>query len=203
MGFIRKRKAVMSKIVLSVPTVSPLRQWSLCAAALFCGMASAMASGVESKFRGEAYVRKVPIHFEPQPDGKFISRGLGYSLQLGPDEVVLRVDNTRAKPGATSSLVFRAIGPSLTGFGVAGALQDPALSVVDGNGAVVRTNDNWRTDQEAELIATTIQPSHEAEAAVVVNLIPGNYTAIVSGTGSTTGIGLVEVYNLGAVSSRR
>ncbi len=109
---------------------------------------------------------------------------------------------------SSQRIVFRAIGPSLTGFGVAGALQDPALSVVDGNGAVVRSNDNWRSDQEAELIATTIPPSHNAEAAVVVNLTPGNYTAIVSGTGNTTGIALVEVYNLGvtssaAVSSRR
>ena len=102
---------------------------------------------------------------------------------------------------SSQRIVFRAIGPSLTGFGVAGALQDPALSVVDGNGNVVRSNDNWRSDQEAELIATTIPPSHNAEAAVVVNLTPGNYTAIVSGIGNTTGIALVEVYNLGAVSS--
>jgi len=108
---------------------------------------------------------------------------------------------------SSQRIVFRAIGPSLTQFGVAGALQDPALSVVNGNGVVVRSNDNWRSDQEADLMATTIPPSHDAEAAIVVNLASGNYTAIVSGTGNTTGVALVEVYNLGvagsAESSRR
>ena len=102
---------------------------------------------------------------------------------------------------SSQRIVFRAIGPSLAQSGVAGALQDPALSVVDGNGSLIRANDDWRSDQEAELIATTIPPSHNAEAAIVETLAPGAYTAVVSGAGGTVGIGLVEVYNLGSVSA--
>ncbi len=94
-------------------------------------------------------------------------------------------------------IVCRAIGPSLTGLGVAGALPDPALGLFDGNGNPVGSNDNWRSDQEAELIATTVPPSHDAEAAIVTDLLPGAYTAVVSGVASTTGVALVEIYNLG------
>ena len=94
-------------------------------------------------------------------------------------------------------MVFRALGPSLSGAGVPDALQDPVLDLVDSNGSLVRSNNNWRSDQEAELIATTIPPSHDAEAAIVAILTPGAYTAVVSGANGGTGVGLVEVYNLG------
>jgi hypothetical protein len=58
------------------------------------------------------------------------------------------------------------------------------------------SNDNWRSDQEAEIIATTIPPPSDAEAAIVREFAPGNYTAIMRGAGNTTGIGLVEMYYL-------
>ncbi len=76
------------------------------------------------------------------------------------------------------------------------ALADPMLELRDGNGGLVASNDNWRSDQEAEIIATTIPPSHDLESAIVRNLPPGNYTGIVSGVGNTTGVGLLEAYNL-------
>jgi hypothetical protein len=56
--------------------------------------------------------------------------------------------------------------------------------------------DNWRSDQEAEIIATTIPPSNDLESAIVRNFAPGNYTAIVRGINNTTGIAVIEVYNL-------
>jgi len=90
-------------------------------------------------------------------------------------------------------VIVRAIGPSLP---VPGALADPTLELRDGNGGLVAANDNWRSDQEAEIIATAIPPSNDLESAIVRNLPPGNYTGIVSGVGNTTGVGLVEAYNL-------
>lgn len=89
--------------------------------------------------------------------------------------------------------IIRGIGPSLGGQGVSGALQDPTLEL---NGAVTIDNDNWRSDQEAEIIATGIPPSNDLESAIVANLSPGAYTAILAGKDSTTGVGLVEVYDL-------
>jgi hypothetical protein len=90
-------------------------------------------------------------------------------------------------------VIVRAIGPSLP---VPGALADPTLELRDGDGALIDSNDNWRSDHEAEIIATTIPPSNDLEAAIVENLAPGNYTAIVRGVNGTTGIAVVEAYDL-------
>jgi hypothetical protein len=66
----------------------------------------------------------------------------------------------------------------------------------DENGFVLQANDDWRSDQEAEIQATGLAPPNDAESAMVRNLAPANYTAIVQGVGNSTGIGLVEVYRL-------
>jgi uncharacterized delta-60 repeat protein len=92
-------------------------------------------------------------------------------------------------------VLVRAIGPSLP---VAGKLEDPVLELRNGNGTLIRSNDNWRSDQEAEIIATTIPPSDDLESALI-EILPGNgaaYTAIVRGVNNGTGVGLVEVYAL-------
>jgi len=93
-------------------------------------------------------------------------------------------------------VIVRALGPVLTGFGVPAALNDPTLSLFDGNGMQIATNDNWRTDQEAEIIASALLPPNDSESAVVQALAPGPYTAIVRGANGTTGVALVEVYQL-------
>jgi hypothetical protein len=90
-------------------------------------------------------------------------------------------------------VIVRAIGPSLP---LPGALGDPTLELHDGNGALIAANDNWRSDQEAEIIATGIPPSNDLESALVRNLAPGNYTAIVHGVNNATGIAVVEAYAL-------
>jgi serine protease AprX len=92
-------------------------------------------------------------------------------------------------------VIIRALGPSLN---VAGKLMDPTLQLVDANGAQLAFNDNWRSDQEAEIMATTIPPPNDAEAAIVQTL-PANgasYTAIVRGVNDTTGVAVVEIYAL-------
>jgi uncharacterized delta-60 repeat protein len=96
--------------------------------------------------------------------------------------------------GSTSQRVLvRAIGPSLP---VPGKLQDPTLELRDGNGALLRSNDNWRSDQEVEIIATTIPPSSDLESALIATLPSGGatYTAIVRGANDATGVAVVEVY---------
>ncbi len=92
-------------------------------------------------------------------------------------------------------VIVRAIGPALTPFGVAGALMDPTLELNGFDGSVT-TNDDWKDDQQAEIEATGLQPTNDAESAIVQTLAPGAYTAIVRGAGGTTGIGLVEAYDL-------
>jgi hypothetical protein len=93
----------------------------------------------------------------------------------------------------SQKVIVRAIGPSLN---ISGKLADPTLELRDADGALIRSNDNWRTDQEAEIIATTIPPSNDLESAIVQTLAPGNYTAILRGMNGTTGVGLVEAYGL-------
>jgi len=93
----------------------------------------------------------------------------------------------------SGTVIVRALGPSIP---VTNALADPTLELYDGNGALLAANDNWRSDQEAEIIATTVPPTNGAESAIVATLAPALYTAIVQGANGTTGVGLVEVYNL-------
>lgn len=90
-------------------------------------------------------------------------------------------------------VIVRAIGPSLP---VTGALGDPTLELRDNNGTLVAANDNWRSDQEPEITATGIPPTNDMESAIVRDVSPASYTAIVRGVGNTTGVALVEAYGL-------
>ena len=93
-------------------------------------------------------------------------------------------------------MVVRAIGPSLTALGVAGALQDPSLEIHDSNGTVVTSNDNWRDSQANEIVTTGLAPLNERESAIVITLPSGGYTAVVRGVNDTAGVGLIEAYNV-------
>jgi len=97
---------------------------------------------------------------------------------------------------SSQKVIVRALGPTLSNFGVANALADPTLELRDINGNLIQSNDNWRSTQQAEIIATGLQPPKDAESAIVATLAPGNYTMIVRGVNSTTGVALVEVYRL-------
>ncbi|MDQ3115428.1 MAG: hypothetical protein M3429_01110 [Verrucomicrobiota bacterium] len=77
-----------------------------------------------------------------------------------------------------------------------GPLADPVLELYDENGALIRSNDNWRSDQSEEIIATSLAPTDDSEAAIIATLSPALYTAIVRGVAETTGVALVEVYSL-------
>jgi Tol biopolymer transport system component len=93
-------------------------------------------------------------------------------------------------------VIIRAIGPSLAAAGLTGVLDDPTLDLYDGAGSLIASNDNWK-ESAAEVSATGLAPSHDFESALVRNLEPGSYTAVVRGKSGASGIGSVELYDLG------
>ena len=98
--------------------------------------------------------------------------------------------------GANARVVVRAIGPSLTAFGITGALQDPSVELKDVNGSTLSSNDDWMLGQPTEIQQLGLAPTDTHESALVTTLAPGAYTAIVRGVGNTTGVALVEVYHV-------
>jgi hypothetical protein len=102
-------------------------------------------------------------------------------------------------------VILRAIGPELTQHGIPNPLADPVLELHDDTGALIAFNDNWMTtviggiitsDQVHEIMNSGHAPTDPSESAIIATLPPGNYTAIVRGVNNTTGVGLVEVYDL-------
>lgn len=102
-------------------------------------------------------------------------------------------------------IIVRALGPTLTQFGVAGALANPTLELRDGSGTLLGTNDDWQTtqiggiinaDQMTDIENSGYAPPDPAECAIIATLPAGDYTAIVRGKNNTTGVALVEAYQL-------
>ena len=102
-------------------------------------------------------------------------------------------------------VIIRAIGPELTQFGIPDALGNPTLELHNGTGALIGTNDDWQTtiiggvitgNQVNDIQNSSFAPTAASESAIIANLQPGNYTAIVRGVSNTTGVALVEVYDL-------
>jgi erythromycin esterase-like protein len=112
---------------------------------------------------------------------------------LTNDGVMIAGTIVVGETGSPQRVLVRALGPSLP---VAGTLANPTLQIVDADGVPVRSNDNWRDEQQAEIHGTTLLPGHDLDAAIVETLQSGRYTAIVRGSGASTGVALVEVYAL-------
>jgi hypothetical protein len=96
---------------------------------------------------------------------------------------------------APKKLVIRGIGPSLKGAGISDPLEHPIIELHDSAGAVMAVNDGWKASQEQEIAASGLAPADDREAAIIRSLNPGAYTAVLRGSGDTTGTGLVEVYD--------
>jgi hypothetical protein len=97
---------------------------------------------------------------------------------------------------APKQVLLRAIGPSLTHFGVPDVLADPVLELHGSAGFTTIINDNWRDTQEDDIQATGIPPTDNLESAILATLAPGAYTGIVKGKNNTSGVGLIEIYDL-------
>jgi hypothetical protein len=93
-------------------------------------------------------------------------------------------------------VVCRAIGPSLLGAGITNALNDPQLDLFDANGGKIASNNNWKDSQQAAIASAGLAPASDSESAILADLPPGTYTAIVSGVNGASGIALVEAYHL-------
>ncbi|MDQ6626483.1 MAG: hypothetical protein M3Y69_10175 [Verrucomicrobiota bacterium] len=129
--------------------------------------------------------------------GEIATRGVvsgGDNILIGG--FIVRPNDSTAP---NQKIVVRAIGPSLAAQNVTGPLQDPTITLYDGNGTLLETNDNFADSAEAgEISANKLAPLDPRESAILRILSPGAYTAVVTGAGGSTGVGLVEVYNLGA-----
>ena len=117
---------------------------------------------------------------------------------VGQGDDVL-IGGTIVLGNGTTPVVFRAIGPSLSGapFNISNALQDPTLELHNGQGSVVATNDNWQESQDnGASIPANLRPADPREAVILYQLSPGAYTAVVRGKDNKTGIGLIEAYQI-------
>ena len=123
-------------------------------------------------------------------------------VDTGDNVMIAGVIVSEGSADGRAQVVVRALGPSLVNAGIQDALQDPTLALHDANGATLATNDNWKINaqtqhsQEALVRASTLAPSNDSEAVIVAALPAGPTTAIVRGKDNSTGVGLVEVYNL-------
>lgn len=134
-------------------------------------------------------------------------------LPVGTDENVLIEGFIVQDPaGSTKKIIVRAIGPTLAGFGVVDPLANPTLDIFDRNNTKVASNNDWKNtqvgglitgDQSTEISNSGVAPTNDLESAIIANLAPGDYTAVVRGFGNTTGTGVVDAYDLSASSPAR
>ena len=106
--------------------------------------------------------------------------------------------------GGNGSLqvIIRALGPTLTQFGVNGALADPTLALVNSNGSVIASNDNWQNTQREVIQTTGFAPPNDLESAIFATLPNGNYTAILADKNGETGVGLLDVYKVSVATNK-
>jgi arylsulfate sulfotransferase len=152
--------------------------------------------------------RALPIHLEstkfPTVEPRMLNlstRGLISVGNNGDDVLIGGFIVTGTQP---KTLVLRALGPSLSGFGLSGVLSDPVLRVHNSSGTLIAANDNWQSDPNHFVIeANGLAPAKPSESATVQTLAPGTYTVIVRGKQATPGIGLVELYDLSPLSNSK
>jgi len=179
--------------------------------------AEIMSSGLapSNDFESAIIATLAPGQYTAQLAGKDSGTGNGvvevYDLQSGASSVlanlstrgyVNRGDNVMIGgliigSGDNPIIVLRALGPTVGSAGVINFLPDPTLELHDGNGATIVFNDDWKIPYYQPLRAVNLAPSQDQESAIVAPfLAPGNYTAIVRGKGTETGVALIEVYRI-------
>ena len=153
----------------------------------------------------------VDLHVGPDGALYYLTRSGVFRIQATPSQAMNISTRARVETGdnvliggfivtgsAAKTVIVRAIGPTLSQHGVSDVLADPTLELHTANGALLRSNDNWRDDpsQASQIIASGLAPSSNLESAIIATLQPGKYTAIVRGKNSRQGIALAEVYDL-------
>jgi hypothetical protein len=147
----------------------------------------------------------IPIHLE---NTKFPAMAR-QALNLSTRGIVAAGDNVLiggfiVTGSSPKNVVLRALGPSLSRFGLSGVLADPVLKVYNSSGTLIASNDNWQEDVGATYIMQNgFAPSNPSESATLQTLAPGAYTVIVTGKDPTPGIGLVELYDVSPLSNSK
>ncbi len=136
-------------------------------------------------FNGRNYVHNPKPGVAPLVN--FATRG-----NVGSGDGVL-IGGFVVRGNAPVQVLVRATGPSLTAFGIAGALADTTLEVYSG-ATLVSSNDDWKASQQAAISATGLAPLNDRESAALLTVQPGAYTMIVRGKGAAAGVGLVETF---------
>jgi len=147
----------------------------------------------------------IPIHLENTNFPSVVRQTLNLSTRglVSAGDNVLIGGFIVTGPGP-KSVVLRALGPSLSGFGLSGVLADPVLKVYNSSGTLIASNDNWQDDIGAAYIMQNgLAPSNPSESATLQTLAPGAYTVIVTGKDPTPGIGLVELYDVSPLSNSK
>ena len=145
----------------------------------------------DGKLTGNGLVELFDLHTSEGRAGNISARG----QVLTGDNVMIA--GFVIGSGQAKEVVVRGIGPSLSGLGVANALANPTLELRNSAGSLLLFNDDWESDPNADkVISAGLKPTRTEEAAFYANLSAGAYTAIMRGANNTTGVGLVEVYDL-------
>ena len=117
-------------------------------------------------------------------------------LVMGGDDVLIAGFFVGGFGPVGTTVVVRALGPSLAPFGIANALPDPVIELRDASGTLIGFNNDWKDSQQDAIMATGLAPTDDREAAILTSLHGGAYTAIVRSASAATGTAVVEVYNL-------
>lgn len=146
---------------------------------------------------GGTGVALVEVYDLNQPAGRLANISTRAFVQTGADITIAGF--ILGNQNGADRIVIRGIGPSLASSGVSNPLPNPSLELRDGDGTLLATNNDWQDDpaQAAKLSSAGLAPSDNLESGIVVTLPPGSYTALLAGENDSTGIGLVEVYDLG------
>jgi len=147
----------------------------------------------------------IPIHLEDTKFPTVRSQALNLStrgmVSIGDNVVIGGFIITGTAP---KTIVLRALGPSLSSFGLSHVLRDPVLRVYNSSHTLIATNDNWQSDPNHFVVeANGLAPVNGLESAIVQTLAPGAYTVIVTGKDPTPGIALVELYDLSPLSNSK
>jgi predicted outer membrane repeat protein len=130
------------------------------------------------------------------PD-KNVAVNISTRLQVGTGTNVL-IGGFIITGTAPKRIALRGIGPSLALAGVTGVLADPVIELHDQTGALIAQNDNWSSsaDLRTDIVGVGLAPADPHESALIATLTPGQYTVVLKGAGDTTGVGLIEIYDL-------
>ena len=149
--------------------------------------------------------RALPIHLENTKFPRVGPQALNLStrglVSVGDNVLIGGFIVTGTGP---KRMVLRALGPSLSGFGLSDVLRDPVLSVYDSSGTLVTSNDNWQSDVNHFVVESNgLAPANLAESAIARYMAPGAYTVIVRGKDPIPGNSLVELYDISPLSNSK